>query len=80
LVPDGFVPYIHLGSHKGIANTTVVPGATQTATRWRPRGWFQSIREEKILVTRILRDDPSKGDMHSKKHLLVSLFLVNECH
>ena len=51
------------------ADFAIVPGPTQTATRWRPQGWFTSIREEKILVNRILRDDPSKADMHSKSIL-----------
>lgn len=31
-------------------------------------GWF-SEREEKILVNRLLRDDPSKGDMNNRQHV-----------
>ncbi len=31
-------------------------------------GWFTE-REEKILINRILRDDPSKGDMNNRQHV-----------
>lgn len=44
----------------------MTPSPTQTKAWWRPKGWF-SEREEKILVNRILRDDPSKGDMHNRQ-------------
>ncbi|OJD30342.1 major facilitator superfamily transporter [Diplodia corticola] len=51
----------------GIASWALMPpGPCQTAGRWRGKGWF-SEREEKILVNRILRDDPSKGDMHNRQ-------------
>jgi branched-subunit amino acid transport protein len=43
------------------------PGPTQTASWFRGRkGWFTE-REEIILVTRVVRDDPSKGDMHNRQ-------------
>ncbi|EHK98259.1 putative Uncharacterized transporter [Glarea lozoyensis 74030] len=44
----------------------LVPGPTQTKTKWNPKGYFTE-REEKIIVNRVLRDDPSKGDMHNRQ-------------
>lgn len=44
----------------------LVPGPTQTETWWNPKGYFNE-REEKIIVNRVLRDDPSKGDMHNRQ-------------
>lgn len=46
----------------------MVPSAVQTKTKWRPKGWFTD-REEKIVVNRVLRDDPSKGDMNNRQSL-----------
>ena len=40
--------------------------AVQTKTWFRPKGWFTE-REEAIVVNRVLRDDPSKGDMHNRQ-------------
>ena len=40
--------------------------AVQTKTWFRPKGWFTD-REEAIVVNRVLRDDPSKGDMHNRQ-------------
>ncbi|WYZ37084.1 hypothetical protein EsH8_II_000590 [Colletotrichum jinshuiense] len=47
---------------------------TQTRAWWRPQGWFDE-REEKILVNRILRDDPSKCDMHNRQAITPKLLL-----
>jgi len=41
------------------------PSPRQTKTMFR-KSWFTE-REEIILVTRVLRDDPSKGDMHNRQ-------------
>ncbi|KAI0180351.1 MFS general substrate transporter [Hypoxylon sp. FL1284] len=51
------------------------PGPTQTRHWFRGRdGWF-SEHEEFILVNRLLRDDPSKGDMNNRQGVgLVLLF------
>ncbi|EED17183.1 pantothenate transporter, putative [Talaromyces stipitatus ATCC 10500] len=50
----------------GIASFFLMPAsAVQTNTWFRPKGWF-SDRELSIVVNRILRDDPSKGDMHNR--------------
>lgn len=42
------------------------PSAVQTKTWFRRTGWFTD-HEEKIVVNRVLRDDPSKGDMNNRQ-------------
>ncbi|KAF3037219.1 hypothetical protein E8E12_004771 [Didymella heteroderae] len=51
----------------GVFSFVLMPaGATQTASWFRGKeGWF-SQHEEYIMVNRILRDDPSKGDMNNR--------------
>lgn len=50
----------------GFASFFLMPAsAVQTKTWFRPNGWF-SDREVSIVVNRVLRDDPSKGDMHNR--------------
>jgi len=44
----------------------MVPSAVQTKLKWNPKGWFTD-REEKIVVNRILRDDPNKGSMNNRQ-------------
>jgi MFS family permease len=45
----------------GVASFFKMPAsAVETKTWFRPKGWF-SDREARIVVNRVLRDDPSKG-------------------
>lgn len=54
----GIVSYFYL----------MVPSACQTKKPWNKKGWFND-REVKIVVNRVLRDDPTKGDMHNRQAL-----------
>lgn len=48
-------------------------GPTQTPGWLRGKnGWFTD-HEEKILVNRLLRDDPSKGDMNNRQAVGIKL-------
>lgn len=50
----------------GVSAFFLMPAsAVQTKTWFRPNGWFTD-REVGIVVNRVLRDDPSKGDMHNR--------------
>ncbi|OQE30000.1 hypothetical protein PENSTE_c002G04433 [Penicillium steckii] len=50
-----------------IAAFWMPPSPTQTKGRFRGKeGWFNE-HEEKIMVNRVLRDDPSKGGMHNRQ-------------
>ena len=61
LIEGGFTLLI------GIASWfLMVPSAVQTKTKWNPKGWFTD-KEEKIVVNRILRDDPTKGSMNNRQ-------------
>ncbi|KAI0064886.1 allantoate permease [Artomyces pyxidatus] len=51
------------------------PSPTQTKTWFRPKGWFTE-REETIIVSRVLRDDPTKGDMHNRQGLTFKRLLT----
>ncbi|KAI5970194.1 hypothetical protein CANMA_000805 [Candida margitis] len=44
----------------------MVPSAVQTKTKWNSKGWFTE-RQEKIVVNRVLRDDPGKGSMNNRQ-------------
>ncbi|KAI0074256.1 MFS general substrate transporter [Panus rudis PR-1116 ss-1] len=53
----------------GLLSFVMMPaGPTQTKAWYRPKGWFTE-REEIIMVNRVLRDDPSKSDMHNRQGL-----------
>ncbi|KAF8636336.1 hypothetical protein AX16_010991 [Volvariella volvacea WC 439] len=54
------------------------PGPTQTKTWYRPNGWFTE-REEVIAVSRVLRDDPTKGDMHNREALTLKRLWTALC-
>lgn len=61
-VIEGLVTFI-----VGIASFFLMPAsAVQTKAWYRPNGWFTDT-EIGIVVNRVLRDDPSKGDMHNRE-------------
>ncbi|GME42256.1 phthalate transporter [Neofusicoccum parvum] len=52
-----------------LAYVLMPPGPTQTANWARgKKGWFTE-REETIMVNRVIREDPSKSDMHNREAL-----------
>ncbi len=57
---------------------TMVPSPTQTKSWWNKKGWFTE-REETIMTSRILRDDPSKGDMHNRQGITLKLLWKSLC-
>ncbi|RLV93931.1 putative transporter [Spathaspora sp. JA1] len=52
----------------------MVPSAVETKNWMHPKGWFTD-REVKIVVNRILRDDPSKGSMHNRQGLTIKMLV-----
>ncbi|KAH7910951.1 major facilitator superfamily domain-containing protein [Hygrophoropsis aurantiaca] len=54
------------------------PSPTQTKAWFRPKGWFTE-REETIIVNRVLRDDPTKGDMHNREGLTLKRLWTAVC-
>ncbi|KAL4765580.1 putative transporter [Aspergillus foveolatus] len=72
---DGTGGWRYLFAYEGLITGVIAiiaafwmpPSPTQTKGILRGKdGWF-SEREEKILVNRIIRDDPSKGSMHNRQ-------------
>jgi len=59
----------------GLATFFMMPASpTQTKNYFWPKGWFTE-REEVIMVNRILRDDPTKGDMHNRQGISLKRLL-----
>jgi predicted MFS family arabinose efflux permease len=55
----------------GIASFFLMPAnPSQTKTKFRPKGYFTD-NEVKIIVNRVLRDDPTKSTMHNRQALPV---------
>ncbi|EAW12293.1 putative MFS transporter [Aspergillus clavatus NRRL 1] len=51
----------------GLTSFFKMPASAVDTKKWfRPKGWFTD-REVRIVVNRVLRDDPSKGDMHNRQ-------------
>ncbi|QPG75876.1 hypothetical protein FOA43_003262 [Brettanomyces nanus] len=51
----------------------MVPSAVQTKRPWNKKGYLNE-REEKIVVNKILRDDPLKGTMMNRQGLTFRMF------
>ncbi|KAH8992482.1 MFS general substrate transporter [Lactarius akahatsu] len=63
----------------GLLSFALMPaGPTQTKAWFRPNGWFTE-REETIMVNRVLRDDPSKSDMHNRQGLTPKMIWQSLC-
>lgn len=53
----------------GIASFFLLPpGPSQTKAPWRPKGYFTE-REVKIIVNKVVRDDPTKTSMNNRQAL-----------
>lgn len=52
----------------------MVPGPSQTRKKWLKQGYLTE-REEKIIVNRLLRDDPTKSDMSNREGISFRQFL-----
>jgi hypothetical protein len=52
----------------GIAGFALMPASPTSTASWLrgKKGWFTK-KEEKIIVNRVIREDPSKGTMHNRQ-------------
>ncbi|PNP47043.1 hypothetical protein THARTR1_10548 [Trichoderma harzianum] len=68
IIQGGFIPDGLLTLVVGLLASVLMPaGPCQTASWFRgKKGWF-SEREEKIIVNRVIREDPSKSSMHNRE-------------
>ncbi|GAA5819982.1 hypothetical protein JCM11251_005434 [Rhodosporidiobolus azoricus] len=63
----------------GIASFFLLcPSPSQTKAKWRPNGYFTD-REVKIIVNRVLRDEPEKASMHNRQALTPKLLWKSFC-
>lgn len=55
----------------GVISFFKMPSSVVNTKKWyRKKGWY-TYREEQILVNKILRDDPSKGDLNNRKSVSI---------
>jgi len=63
----------------GVSAIFLMPSsAVATKTWFRPKGWFND-REVGIVVNRVLRDDPTKGDMHNREGITPKALFRSLC-
>ncbi|KAE8360497.1 major facilitator superfamily domain-containing protein [Aspergillus caelatus] len=85
--PDGTGGWRYLFAFEGLITGVIaiiaafwMPASpTQTKGGFRGKdGWFNE-REEKIMVNRVLRDDPSKGGMHNRQAVTLKMLWEALC-
>lgn len=84
--PNGHGGWRYLFAYEGlitgvlgiIAAFWMPASPTQTAGRFRGKGWFNE-HEEKIMVNRVIRDDPGKGGMHNRQPVTPKLLWKALC-